>query len=134
MWHHYGLDLGTEWRARRFRKLLNAIDGLPRHSGFVEALTSDDDWAEQVLAAGEPENLPARRMSEWSPVVEQLTNILDAVREQTAVAVAAAGGKPNKVKPSPRPKTALERVRKRRRTEQHRSLVARLLPHKAADG
>ncbi|MER7331661.1 MULTISPECIES: hypothetical protein [unclassified Micromonospora] len=127
----YHLDLGTEWRARRWRKLLNLIDGLPRDSAFVEALTSDEQWARSVLDNPPPENQPARRMSEWSPQLEMLTNLYDAVRENTRAVIASAGGKPGKVLPAPRPVTALERARRARRWEKHRSVVARVLPHRA---
>ncbi|MER7167028.1 hypothetical protein ABT336_13300 [Micromonospora sp. NPDC000207] len=125
----YRLDLGEEWRARRWRRLLNLIDGLPRDSAFVEALTSDDEWAAAVVANPPEERPPSRRMAEWSPQVELLTNLLDAVRENTRVALASAGGKPGQFAPAPRPVTALERVRARRRVSKHESLVARVLPH-----
>lgn len=127
------MDLGTEWRARRWRKLLNLIDGLPRDSAFMEALTSDDEWAAAVVDSPPREDLPARRMSEWSPELEMLTNLFDAVRDNTRAVVAAAGGKPSRVLPAPRPVTAIERARRRRRLEKHRSVVARVLPHHRHD-
>lgn len=127
----YQLDLGTEWRARRWRKLLNMIDGLPRASAFVEALTSDEQWAAAVLANPPAETPPSRRMADWSAELEMLTNLYDAMRENTRAVVASVGGKPGKVQPAPRPTTALERARTQHRLRKHRSVVARMLPHKA---
>lgn len=125
------MDLGTEWRARRWRKLLNMIDGLPRDSAYVEALTSDEQWAAAVLDNPVPQGKPKRRMADWSPELEMLTNLYDRMGEQIAVTVAVAGGKPKKVTPAPRPTTALERERRQRRDAKHRSVVSRMLPHKA---
>jgi hypothetical protein len=124
--------LGTEWRARRWRKLLNLIDGLPRDSAYVEALTSDEQWAAAVLDNPPPDGPPTRRMADWTPELEMLTNLYDRVGELIQVTVATAGGKPRKVQPAPRPTTALERARRHRREAKHRSLVSRVLPHRAS--
>jgi hypothetical protein len=72
-----------------------------------------------------------RRISEWSPELEMLTNLYDRAGELIAAVVAAAGAKPPKVRPAARPTTALQRVRRRQHLAAHRSLVARLLPHQA---
>ncbi|MBQ1047850.1 hypothetical protein KBX50_05175 [Micromonospora sp. C51] len=68
-------------------------------------------------------------MSEWTPELERLTDLYDLVNEVIRVLVALKGGKPGSSKPLPRPVTALDRARARRRQSRHRSLVARVLPH-----
>lgn len=125
----YGLDLHVEWQERRWSALLDYIDRLPRDSQYVEALTSDEEWAVAVLEHEPGEQPPSRRMAEWSTEVELLTSVLDAVRENTRAVVAAAGGKPGKFHPAPRPRTALERARRRRRQVVHDRLTAKLLPN-----
>lgn len=125
------LDLAAEWRARRWRRLLNIIDRLPRDSAYIEALTEDEQLAEQLLRrqTGQPAAAkPRRRMSDWSPTVEMLTAILDRLGELTQAVAALGGAKPRQVPRAPYPVTAADRVRNRKRHEQHRSLVSRLLP------
>ena len=122
-----GLDLATEWRSRRWRRLLNIIDGLPRNWAFVEAVTSDEEWAETVLKHPQPP-APARVMSQWSPELEMLTNVYDRLGELIQVVAASHGGKPRRVPAAPRPVTALDRVRRRRARQQHLRLVAQVLP------
>jgi len=125
------LDLATEWRSRRWRRLLNIIDRLPRNSAYCEALTEDEELAEQVLKGPDPQQTaPRRRMADWSPTVEMLTAILDRLGELTLAVAARRGAKPGKLPRGPYPTTAVERVRARKRIENHRALVARVLPHK----
>ena len=125
------LDLATEWRSRRWRRLLNIIDHLPRTSAYREAVADDDDLARLLLRYAPPEpGRPQRRMSDWSAEVEVLTAVLDRLGELVQAVAAVGGAKPKKVPPAPRPVTAYERARGNRRAERHRSLVARVLPHK----
>lgn len=79
-----------------------------------------------------PEKPASVRMSDYSPELERLTDLVDRVNELIQATIAVAGVKPKSVKAAPRPTTVLERVRKRNREKKHRDLVARLLPHKAA--
>lgn len=65
-------------------------------------------------------------LSTWSPEVELLTSILDAVRVSGVMAVNAQGARVEPPKPSPRPRTALERVRTNQALREHEALVARL--------
>lgn len=128
------VDLVTEWGKRRFRYLLNLINHLPRNSAYVQALTDDDEWAEQVLASAQS-NRPAHpRMQDWSPELELLTSLYDRVGELVRVSVAATGSRPKRLQPAPRPVTALDRARARRRKAQHQRLVTTMLPHRATDG
>lgn len=123
----HGLDLGAEWRARRWRRLLDFIDALPSHSHFAEALAGDEDLAEAIVDAddGTPKR-PVRRLSEYNAEVELLTVLTDRVAELIQVTVASRGGKPRRVTPMPRPIGAVEKVRTRRQRRRHEWTVARV--------
>lgn len=125
------MDLAKEWQSRRWRRLLNIIDRLPRHSAYFEALCDDEEMAEHLARQPESKSQPRRRMSEWSATVELLTAVLNRLSELIQAVAALGGAKPRKVPSAPYPVTALDRVRNRKRLEKHRSLVARVLPHKA---
>ena len=71
-------------------------------------------------------------MSEWSAEVELLTLIAERIAEHAQVSAVVGGGKARKIPPLPRPGSAVDRVRQRRREQRHRSLVARLLPKAGA--
>ncbi|MGC4886704.1 hypothetical protein [Micromonospora sp. DT227] len=77
---------------------------------------------------------PQQRMADYSAEVERLSDLVDLIRELINATIAARGVPPRKFAPTPRPVTAIDRVRRRQRDVQHRSLVARLLPHKATTG
>jgi hypothetical protein len=66
-------------------------------------------------------------MAEYSPELEMLTNVFDRLGDLIQATIAAQGGKAPKVKPYPRPKTALDRVKEQRRLAKHRRIVARVL-------
>jgi hypothetical protein len=123
----HGLDVTTEWQARRWRRLLDFIDGLPNHSHFGEAMAADEELAAAIIDAddGKPKK-PVRRISDYSPEVEMLTLIADRVAENTQVLVASRGGKPRKLPHLPRPVTAVEKVRAKRRQKKHEWTVARV--------
>lgn len=121
------LDLATEWRSRRWRRLLNIIDHLPRDSAYFEAVADDDELAERVAANPPKEQGPRRRMTDWSPTVELLSAILDRLAELTQTVAALGGAKPRKVPRAPHPVTAVDRARTRRRFEKHQKLTARVL-------
>lgn len=99
----------------------------------MEAMADDEDLAQRMLdkpGDGKPEQAPRRRLSDWSPTVEMLTCIQDRLTELIQVCAMLGGAKPRKVIPAPKPVTAIDRVRKRRRITAHEALVARVLPHK----
>lgn len=122
------LDLATEWRARRWRRLLNLIEQLPRDSRYVEAISLDEKLAERLVGRPEPERAPKRRLADWSVQVELLTAILNRLGELTQAVAALGGAKPRKLPQAPHPQTAMDRVRNRKRFEKHHSLVSRVLP------
>jgi hypothetical protein len=124
-----GVDLHQLWQQRRWRRLLNLIDALPRNSFFVEALADDDDLAEQLLRQPASGGRAAAPMSQFSLELEMATNTYDRLGELIQAVTAAAGAKPPKIVAYPRPRTATDRVRARHARTKHRSLVARLLPN-----
>lgn len=105
------MDLATEWRSRRWRKLLNLIDGLPGDSALAEAQADDDDLAEQLVDQDRPAS--SFRVSEFGTTNALLAGIFDRLGEVIAATVSAGGGKPPKVDPLPRPVTALDRAAQR---------------------
>lgn len=120
------INVGEEWRARRWRRLLNLIEHLPRNSAFVEVLANDETIAAAVDRAA-PEDKARERLSEWSPEREMLVAIFDRLGSVIAALIAVNGGTPPKIPPYPRPVTALERVRHRQARTRHERLVDRLL-------
>lgn len=139
---HLNVDLGALWRDRRWNTLLAYIDRLPRWSLYYEAVANDPEHAEMVAEALEADTerddsgvSAGPALSTWTPEVERLVELIDAVRGLHYLIPAAAGSKDVKPpKPLPRPTTALEKARKagehRRRMAKHKSLAARMLPHK----
>lgn len=127
------MDLLDVWRGRiTARQVLNLIDRLPRDSHFVAALADDDELADQ-LADDEGEPLPPPPLTEWSPVVDRLTTVVDLLGQLVAVTANAGGAKVKPPPPAPRPVTARHRAKQRRR-EFKRHLVSTRLSEAAAAG
>lgn len=142
---HANADLGALWRARRWTLLLDIVDRLPAHSWYAATVSQDEEHAEMMAEAitkqrqdraGDESKGPS--LTTWTPEVAVLTSVLDAVRGvQHAVYAAQHGKKAGEPPaPMPRPITPLERALRRvehdRRKAAHAALVARVLPHKAA--
>lgn len=108
--------------------MLNIIDNLPRDSAYGEAMANDETLAEYLAGMPQPKVKPSRRVSDWSAEVELLTAILDRLGEAVQAIAAIGGAKPKQVRPAPRPVTAIDRVRRRRAEQKHRSIVTRVLP------
>jgi hypothetical protein len=100
------------------------IDNLPRNSGYVEAVSLDEELAEQVIRSPAPKGPPVR-MRDWSPQLEVLTLLVDRLGEVIQAVIAAQGGKPPKITPMPRPKTAVDDLRDPRR--QHHRILSKVL-------
>lgn len=81
---------------------------------------------------GKADNAPA--LKDWTQEAAILADLVDAVRQLTdyTVAVNSKKGAGKRSDPYPRPRTALEKVRRQVRGEQHETLVSRMLPHKRA--
>lgn len=141
----YGLDLGEEWRARRWGRLLSVIDRLPGHSHYNAAVATDEEHARLMAesiaarkAAGEETEDTGPSLTTWTPEVAALTRVVDELKNVRYAVIASQVGKKagDPPKPEKRPVTAIQAAIKRaehaRRKAAHESLVARVLPQKAA--
>jgi hypothetical protein len=63
-----------------------------------------------------------------------LTMMYDRMGELIQAVIAAAGAKPRRVPPGPRPYTAFDRLKNTDRRTRHESLVARVAPHCRPNG
>lgn len=120
-----GWDLAELWRKRRWRLLLNVIDHLPSTSHFIAAVADDDELAEN----SPPPRSGPPALRDWTPEVQYLVALYDRLGELIATVASANSTKRVKPpKPYPRPVTAYDRVRGRRRWKQHQWLVEQLKP------
>lgn len=136
------IDLGEAWRSRRWRTLLATIDRLPSHTYYAEAVSKDPEHAKalaEAMAAVPDDQDPGQAappMRIWTPEVQLLTQIKDAVRHLEWMVLATNVGKkaPKAPEPSPTPKSLVAQETKRadfkRRQSNHEALTKRLLPHK----
>ncbi|MCO6011410.1 hypothetical protein NE236_41320 [Actinoallomurus purpureus] len=102
------------------------IDGLPSNSHYIAAMADDEELAAQ--STEDPQPRPPR-LTEWSPEVQAIIAGVDRLGELIRVLIAANGGTPPQIPAYPRPVTAADRLKQRRRLERHQALVARVLPH-----
>jgi len=143
--HANGADLGTLWRSRQWRLLLNLIDHLPGHSHFSAAVANDEEHAKLLADAmvqrqerGEPGAKASRSLTGWTPEVAAIADLIDEVKalRHTTVMMGMDSKQPAPKPPEPylRPGSALQdalrRAEHNRRQAAHDSLVARMLPHK----
>ncbi len=132
LWEVHRLDLTTEWQSRRWRRLLNLLDGLRRTSHVHEVMVQDEDLAELLLEQERRGQVEAkakksrRRMTEFSVEAELLSHAVDRLGELIVASAVGKGGRRRKVEPMPRPETALHRVRQRRAQRKHAYTVARV--------
>lgn len=134
-------DVGTLWRSRRWRLLLNLIDHLPQNTWYQAAVSTDVDHAMMVLEAQREakknrrpgEAPPGPSLAIWSPEVDKLAQIIDELRGVQVAVVRSQGGKAKDPKLVPRPTTAMELARLRLKTRDHEKMVSRLLPHRQSD-
>jgi len=124
------VDLATLYRERRWVTLLGLIDQLRPASRLTKAMMDDPEVAEQILSA------ESSASSEWHPslaeygLTEQLlTQIIDLLQAQIATTSAAAGGKPDKPQPFPRPRTQVDIIRERRSAETQAAIISLFTPH-----
>lgn len=124
--------MGALWRSRRWRRLLDLIDQLPAASRFAEAVASDPEHMEQIVAHQEanPETRGPKgpRLSEYTLTVERLDTLIDEIRQLTAAVIVVNGGNAPKFQPQPRPGSVeVAEIKHRRRLAQHEELTRRLL-------
>jgi hypothetical protein len=106
--------------------LLNLIDHLPRDSHYIAAIANDDEVMAELPADAKPSPPP---LTEWSAEVAALAVLVDRLGELIRLmAVQVSGKKQRPIPPYPRPITAADKVRRRRKHHKHQALRARLLP------
>lgn len=121
------MDLSVEFRARRWRRLLNLIDGLPATSDYRSALADDDEVAE-VAVASSGGGSAAPPLSEWTTEVSLLHLIADQLAQLFAL-TAAANSKDGQYRPPrllPRPETAFTRARRKAEQTAYDELMHKL--------
>lgn len=119
-----GIDVLDVYRGRlSLRRLRVLVEHLPSDSATKTAMRNalTDDERERLSQGARPD------LAAWSGAELLLASILDAIRAQTAVAVAAAGGKPQMPDPTPRPGIPPKSpISRRLSDEQRRALDPRL--------
>lgn len=108
------------WRERKWRKLANLIDKLPRWSLYQEAKAKDPELALLLEGIESPEF--ERRFSEWTPLVEAIASLHDLL------AIYVANQRTTDVAKFPRPVSAWERSHDRLRVESYHAAIAFLFP------
>lgn len=129
LWEVHHLDLSAEWQARRWRRLMNLLDGLRRTSHIHEAMADDDELAEIYLLRerdGQAGTKSRRRVAEYTVEAELLSYAVDRLGELIVAQAVSNGGKRRHVEPMPRPVTALHRMRENRARVRHKYTVARV--------
>jgi len=143
--HAAGADLGALWRDRRWRYLLNLIDHLPT-SHYAHAVSQDPEHAKMLAEAmvarkadsNALESPKGPPLHSWSPQMAITADLIDSVNRLHYAIWMSNGGKGVKPDdPYPRPTSlvveATREAEYNRRQKVHKSLVARMLPHKAAE-
>jgi hypothetical protein len=121
-----GVDMLDFFRGRlSAQAILDYLEHLPRTSAYHTAIADDEELAAELVKLPEQKPSPPR-LAEFSPELQALAEIRDLIATLINVQVARAGKKPSKVKPYPRPVSAIERIRRRQKYLTHRSLVDRL--------
>ncbi|MFE9337768.1 hypothetical protein [Streptomyces sp. NPDC007063] len=116
-------DMGELWRQRRWRFLLNLIEHLPGDSHYLAAVANDDELVEQ---APEPKPGPPP-LHTWTPEVDKLTLIADRLGEAVTAIHNTVAKRPQRPPPRlPRPQTAQDRIKTKRRREKHHLVKKRL--------
>lgn len=118
---------------RRWRLLCNVVDHLPRHSAYGEAVAQDDELAAQrdETASGVSFAPP---LTEWSPQVELLAELVDVVSLIRSEVWALAGQKTTpKFRPMPRPQVAADRVESLQQQRRRQALVTQLFPDRGEE-
>lgn len=99
----------------------------------MQAVSLDEEHTKMMLKATEgmkdrPYTPP---MSQWSMTAGLLATLIDEVRGLRYITLAVnSTQKPQPPKLYPRPQTAMDKVHREEREARHRTLVARVLPHK----
>jgi len=126
-----GVDLRTEFQARHWRLLLNAISRLPYATHWRQTMLNDPETAERIVRAQERQKEKPKSgipIAEFTQDVALLRDAITTLRGVQAAIAAAAGGRPGAIEPYPGPITVLGSVERDVRQRDHEALVARVLP------
>lgn len=137
-----GVDLAEMWRSRRWRTLLAIIDRLPAHSHYASAVGDDEEHMKmlaEAMANRKAEDEPKKPLSMigWTREASLLEDVYDAVRHVAHTVAAVQLGQKAGQPPKPRERpmspiqTAMAKATAARKEKAHKSLVARMLPHKS---
>jgi hypothetical protein len=130
------LSAGEMWRDRRWRELLNLVDGLPSNTMTSQALANDKEHLRMVLKQSpKQKGSGGPRLADWSLTNAQLATLIDAVNAQriTMIGLARTKGAKPSFEPQARPRTAVDEIEYEMRKAEHQGMVDLLLPHKAAE-
>ena len=129
-----GLNLTVEFQARRWRKLLNAIDHLPYACHYREKMLNDPEMARKIAErqAKQEEGATKRgiRVSEFTQTVALLRDAIMELRLVKSAVIASGGGRAGNPELYPGPITLLRETEHERRMADHKALVARVQPGK----
>ncbi len=133
---HLGLDLRDWFRGREsppISKLLDLAERLPRHSVYAAAVADDEDTAMAMISArGDGQGgRPRFGMQGWTYERELLvgqSELLMSIRALLIGAKFSKSGKPPKVDPMPRPRTAADRVEAIQSRRKRDNLLGQLFP------
>lgn len=121
------------WRRRRWVKILDLLEYLPRTSAYAQAMATDMKLAEKIAALPQDSSRAKpqwrRTYREFSPEVEMLSALFDRIGELIRVTAGSRGAKTKQPMSAPRPIPAIDRIRYRTAEEKHKRLTARVLPN-----
>ena len=112
-----------DWIARKkdWRQFYRFKDQLGLGTAYYSELLLDEELAAQAIEKRSPRNPPLRG---YTPLLHRLTDIADIMLKH---AVAQGGGDPNRVDGIPRPLTARDKIRDRRRQQKLDRIVAKAM-------
>lgn len=101
------------WRERRWRSLLDLIDGLPNASRLTDALMNDPVSAEEIALLPEKGGKWHPQVRDYDTTAILLSRLLVATQEVSRVLAAVhSGKKPGRGEPMPAPLTAVDAIRR----------------------
>ena len=127
----YGVDLPELFQKKRWKHLLALIDGLPSHSRYIASVLSDPEIAKELVNSpefAEQNQDQSPSLVGYSQINYQLADVIDALKSLQATQVATAGGSAKPPKPVPRPKTAIQEAREKRRKKDQQDLLFEFTP------
>lgn len=108
------------WRARRFRRLLNLIDHLPRNTYYSQAVMNDPEhmaMLDRVKEQGDPGPPPLPPLATWSAEVDMGATINDSIQQLMDALIRSNVDKAHQksvppIKWTPRPGRPVDSVKK----------------------